>query len=38
MLIAENIASKGLPFLFVSFVVAYFAVGITYYNRGIKDI
>ena len=38
MMIAQKVASKGLPFLFVSFVAAYFAIGMSYYNRGIKDI
>jgi superfamily II DNA/RNA helicase len=38
MMIATKLATKGLPFMFVSFVVAYFAIGISYYNRGIKDI
>lgn len=38
MMIATKIATKGLPFMFISFVVAYFAIGISFYNRGIKDI
>ena len=38
MMIATKVLRKGLPFLFVSFVAAYFAIGMSYYNRGIKDI
>ena len=38
MMIANKIASKGLPFIFGSFVVSYFAIGMSYYHRGIKDI
>ena len=38
MFIATKIASKGLPFLYISYVAAYFAIGMSYYNRGQKDI